>query len=351
MRNTLISLVVLLFALIGSRQSLGAPAAQFKTIYQFGALNNIPGSELTIGPAGQLFGTTYGGAYSDGAGSVYELTPQAGGTFAFKELYRFDSIYSPPDDGQNPYAGLTLSPDETTLYGTTQYGGSNNLGTTFSLQISQAEGNSVIKPNYGIDYSYDTVFADTAATGNGSRTTGSAFGDFLTGALFLFGTVVNGGSGDYGALTMLEIHPGSNAVIGVVIPFSPTVGTHPQGKLALGSSAASGSFVPHASGFNPADYTIYGIARSGGSNNWGTVYSVRGDGSNFLTLHHFKFAPNDGVMPLGGMVLSGNTLYGTTSGGGTNSSAPSFKSTPTETGSNSSPVSPMRQPATVPRVI
>ena len=326
MKNKFTAFLLLQCALIGGWPSTAAPAPQFRTIYQFGALNNIPGSELTVGPAGQLFGTTYGGAYSDGAGSVYELTPQAGGTFNFKELYRFDSAYSPPNDGQNPYAGLTLSPDGTTLYGTTQNGGSNSLGTTFSLKISQAEGNAVIKPNYGIDFSYDTVIANTSQTGNGSRTTGSAFGDFVTGALFLFGTVVNGGSGDYGALTMLEVHPGSNnAVIVVVVGFQPQLGTHPQGKLAFGSSGASGSIVPHATGFNPADYAIYGVAGNGGSNNVGTVYSVRGDGSNFMVLHHFKSAATNGATPLGGMVLSGNTLYGTTSGGGTNSAGTVFQ--------------------------
>ena len=311
-------------------RSTAATPPQFTTIYQFGANNNIPGSELTIGPAGQLFGTTYGGAYSDGAGSVYELTPSGNSAYSFKELYRFDSIYSPPSDGQNPYAGLLLSSDGKTLYGTTQNGGSNGNGIQFSLDIGKAEGNALLQPKFGPGNSYNVTHVYTTDEGNGPRCTGSGVEEFVTGALFLFGTVLDGGhSGDYGALTVLEIIPSQADSIIVVVPFSPNMGTHPQGKIAIGGSSPFAWVVPHAqphaAGFSLTNYTLYGVTSSGGSNNYGTVYSVRADGSNFVALHHFAFATTNGSSPQGGLVLSGDTLYGTTSSGGSNFSGTVFQ--------------------------
>ena len=80
-----------------------------------------------------------------------------------------------------------------------------------------------------------------------------------------------------------------------------------------------------ATNFDLSTITLYGITKSGGSNNWGTVYSVNGNGSNFMVLHHFNFSTTDGAGPMGGMVLSGNTLYGTTSIGGNNYAGTVFK--------------------------
>jgi len=67
---------------------------------------------------------------------------------------------------------------------------------------------------------------------------------------------------------------------------------------------------------------LYGTASTGGAGGNGVVFSVDPSGANFATLHSFAAmdplaATNaDGAMPLGGLVLSGNTLYGTTPAGG-----------------------------------
>jgi uncharacterized repeat protein (TIGR03803 family) len=58
--------------------------------------------------------------------------------------------------------------------------------------------------------------------------------------------------------------------------------------------------------------TLYGTACTGGINGSGTVFKVRTDGTGFAVLHYFA-GTNDGAYPLAGLVLSGNTLYGTTS--------------------------------------
>src|SRR6516164_3503317 len=61
--------------------------------------------------------------------------------------------------------------------------------------------------------------------------------------------------------------------------------------------------------------TLYGTARSGGSSREGTVFSVNTDGTSFMTLHNFAFS--NGTLPFAGLILSGNTLYGTAVEGGT----------------------------------
>src|SRR5439155_10512461 len=56
-------------------------------------------------------------------------------------------------------------------------------------------------------------------------------------------------------------------------------------------------------------------ASAGGSLGNGTVFVVNTDGSGFTTVHSFT-GGSDGGSPHGSLVLSGNTLYGTASGGG-----------------------------------
>jgi uncharacterized repeat protein (TIGR03803 family) len=74
-------------------------------------------------------------------------------------------------------------------------------------------------------------------------------------------------------------------------------GAHPRGGLVLSGN------------------TLYGAAAEGGNFGWGTAFAVNTDGSGFKTLHSFSDAA-DGGYPYGGLVLSGNALYGTTSRGG-----------------------------------
>src|SRR6185503_15422827 len=67
-----------------------------------------------------------------------------------------------------------------------------------------------------------------------------------------------------------------------------------------------------------------GVANNGGSSGSGTVFKVNTDGTGFTTLYTFtatlKYPSppinSDGALPRAGMILSGNTLYGTASSGG-----------------------------------
>ena len=62
--------------------------------------------------------------------------------------------------------------------------------------------------------------------------------------------------------------------------------------------------------------TLYGTAVYGGSSGDGTVFAVNTDGTGFTTLHNFTatvYGQRDGAFPYAGLILSGNTLYGTAS--------------------------------------
>jgi uncharacterized repeat protein (TIGR03803 family) len=61
--------------------------------------------------------------------------------------------------------------------------------------------------------------------------------------------------------------------------------------------------------------TLYGTAQFGGRSGNGTVFSVNTDGAGFTTLHVFT-GGSDGCDPLDGVILSGDTLYGTADEGG-----------------------------------
>jgi len=89
-------------------------------------------------------------------------------------------------------------------------------------------------------------------------------------------------------------------------------------------------YFPNSDGAGPnglvlSSNTLYGTATSGGSGGAGTVFAVHMNGTGFTALHHFApphyfagYVPDtnsDGIYP-NGLVVSGNTLYGTTERGG-----------------------------------
>ncbi len=59
--------------------------------------------------------------------------------------------------------------------------------------------------------------------------------------------------------------------------------------------------------------TLYGTANMGASSGYGTVFTIKTDGTGFKTLHTFG-GLNDEAYPYGGLILLGNTLYGTSEG-------------------------------------
>jgi uncharacterized repeat protein (TIGR03803 family) len=59
--------------------------------------------------------------------------------------------------------------------------------------------------------------------------------------------------------------------------------------------------------------TLYGMTSGGGSNSLGTVFKLNNDGTGFQVLHSFVSVSSDGARPYGSLLQSGSTLYGMTS--------------------------------------
>jgi len=89
----------------------------------------FPLGGLIFDSSGNLYGTTAEcGAYSN-AGSVFELSPTAGGTWTETLLHSFDPLAA---DGYWPGAGLIFNASGS-LFGTTSQGGASSLGAVFEV--------------------------------------------------------------------------------------------------------------------------------------------------------------------------------------------------------------------------
>ncbi len=72
--------------------------------------------------------------------------------------------------------------------------------------------------------------------------------------------------------------------------------------------------------------TLYGTTQSSLGNNFGTVFKLSTNGADFQTLHTFSNAPSDGgILTEGRLILDGSTLYGTTTGSINNGAGTIFK--------------------------
>jgi outer membrane protein assembly factor BamB len=95
-----------------------------------------PNASLIFDAAGNLYGTTLAGGNGSNCpgflgqlcGTVFELTPTAGGGWTERVLHNFGN----GTDGAAPAAGLIFDAAGN-LYSTTFYGGTYNTGTVFEL--------------------------------------------------------------------------------------------------------------------------------------------------------------------------------------------------------------------------
>jgi uncharacterized repeat protein (TIGR03803 family) len=110
----------------------------------------------------------------------------------------------------------------------------------------------------------------------------------------LFGSTSVGGISKYG--TLFEINTDGSG-FAVLKQFTYVDGCTPLGPLVLSGA------------------TLYGCTMQGGSKGVGTVFTLNANGGGFATVMGFTWGTN-GAYPEGGLVMSGTTLYGTTSRGG-----------------------------------
>jgi len=146
-----------------------------------------PAAGLIFDDAGNLYGTTAVGgtecAADDGCGTVFKLTPKAGGGWAETVLHNFNFNGK---DGINPWAGVIFD-GAGNLYGTTLGGGAYGYGTVFELERTEAGGFAEkILHSFGKNASdgrtpYAGVILDAAGNLYGTTFAGGFFG---AGAVF-----------------------------------------------------------------------------------------------------------------------------------------------------------------------
>ena len=141
-----------------------------------GADGNDPQGDLITDAAGDLFGTTLAGG-TDGDGTVFEIVKQ-GGFYATTPttLVNFTGA-----DGQAP-AGSLIADAAGDLFGTTDEGGANGLGTVF--EIAKTDGGYASAPTVlvnftgpGGEYPYGSLIADAAGNLFGTAQSGGANGE------------------------------------------------------------------------------------------------------------------------------------------------------------------------------
>jgi len=292
----------------------GRVAAQtFTILHTFdGSDGGTPWASL-IDSGYTLYGTTSGGSTID-YGTVFAVKTDGTG---FTNLHSFtatcndsSNVYT-NSDGTDPEAGLILSGG--TLYGTAEHGGSSGNGTVFAVGTNGT--------------GFTTLHTFTADPGDG----GEPRSGLILANNTLYGTTVAGGSSGNGTVFKLNTDGA-----GFTVLHSFTTGVYTNGNYTNSDGAE-----PFA-GLILSGNTLYGTTVAGGSSGNGTVFAVNIDGTGFTNLHSFSTGVvvppdddvinSDGVYPYARLVLSGNTLYGTTDGGGSSGNGTVFAINTNSTG-------------------
>ena len=311
----------------------------------------VPAARLLLS-GNTLYGTTSIGG-SNNNGTVFSVNTDGTG---YRTLYAFGpgngyyswyfngTNYYHNWDGQNPRAGLTISGD--TLYGTTSGGGlpegggdvfsinTNGVGFTVILNFYGPGGG--VSPTSDLLLSGDTLYGTCSGGYGGSvfsvQTNGTAYSnvhwfarndgnsppgnwegfDDPSAGILMSGDTIYGLTKDSG------YHDDMIARI-----FSVNVKTSAL-TTNFTFTKVNGTFPQGTWPKGPlilSGDTLYGKMSLGGSNNNGVIFSINTNGSAFTMLHSFSasggYVPNaDGVGPLGALILAGDTLYGVADGGG-----------------------------------
>ena len=298
----------------GTVFSVNADGTGFTTLYNFSATVYVYPTYLNSDGANPyaglilsgytLYGTTAAGG-TNGNGTVFKVNTDGSG---FTTLYNFSAAPAPSytnSDGANPYAGLILSGD--TLYGTAVNGGTNGSGTVFAVNTDGSSFTTL--------YSFSAISGYPFINSDGV----APYGGLILSGNTLYGTTAAGGTNGNG--TLFKVNTDGTG-FSSLYNFSAT----------LGPSYINSDGAQPEAGLILSGYTLYGTAEGGGTNGNGTVFKVNTDGSGFTTLYSFSATAqlygglinSDGANPYAGLILSGNTLYGTAVNGGTNGNGTVF---------------------------
>jgi uncharacterized repeat protein (TIGR03803 family) len=255
-----------------------------------------PHGSLVADAAGNLYGTAYrgGGGGTNcgifGGGAAFELLPAAGGGWRVKVLHSFGSLAECADGG-GPWGGMIFDAAGN-LYGTTTAGGANGWGTVFELSPSSGGRwtETVLHSFNGYDGQAPYATLTFDSAGN------------------LYGTTSLGGTYFYGTVFELSPITGGNWKEKVLHSFDTGAGGYqPQGAVVLDTTG------------NVYATTAFGGTGTNCTNGCGTVFelSPAAKGWTKKTLHYFTNNGKDGSDPVAGLIFdSAGNLYGTTELGG-----------------------------------
>ncbi len=290
-----------------------------KVLYSFGGSPDgyLPIAGLVLDAAGNLYGTTYyGGVHgcndvANNCGTVFELSPRQGGGWTEKVLHSFGK----GTDGYWPYGGLILDAAGN-LYGTTVVGG---VDTTCEVIFSGCGTVFELSPDGSGGWSEKLLHS----FGKGTDGTQPQAGLIFDAAGNLYGTTTAGGihpcSDGFGCGTVFELAPdgrgdwteqvlhsfndngsdGYDSYAGLIIDaagnlYGTTVdgGIHDYGAMFEVSPAGGGHWtekVLHSFNFNGTDpaYPAAGLIFDAHGNLYGTSYA----GGAYITGTVFEFAP------------------------------------------------------------
>jgi uncharacterized repeat protein (TIGR03803 family) len=151
------------------------PLANLRTLFTFSG--NYPlSSSLVMDAAGRIYGTTISQTFN---GSIYRFDPNLG---TLETLIEFNG-----QNGRDPYASLVEGQDGN-FYGTTFYGGVNNLGTVFQLKPNTNQLTTLVE----FDLQNGAYPASNLVVGSDGS---------------LYGTTIRGGSNNFGTFFKLELTP------------------------------------------------------------------------------------------------------------------------------------------------
>jgi uncharacterized repeat protein (TIGR03803 family) len=235
---------------------------------------------LSVG--GVMYGMTNRGG-TNNIGTIFKINPDGTG---YTKLMDFTG----PSNGSYPHGSLIS--DGTSLYGMAQQGGTNGLGTVFKINP---------------DGSGYTKLLDFAGATNGSYPLGSLIFDGSS----LYGMTAGGGTNNIG--TIFKINPDGSGYTKLLDFAGASNGRNPYGSLISDGTS------------------LYGMTANGGTNSSGTIFKINPDGTGYTKLLDFAGASN-GSNPFGSLISDGTSLYGMTVNGGTNSQGTLFKINPDGTG-------------------
>ena len=196
------------------------------------------------------------------------------------------------------------------------------------ISNDRIEQDFVVQPVTSLSYPFMTLYSFSTGNVNASSLYtnsdgASPFGGLLLIGNNLYGTTLQGGTNGSGTVFGLNTNLASLTVLhtfGFIATNRDGTYTNRDGTFLQTALISSGGM-------------LYGVAAGGGTNGNGTVFAVNTNGTGFTTLHTFSagtanifglLTNGDGANPYGSLTASGNMLYGTAEGGGTNGNGTVF---------------------------